>query len=441
MDIPALAGYAWIDRWHPSGEGPYTLLGKLMQANGLKPAQARTIAKPSADGGIDLLRPLPSRHGPEAHRVWGDLLQAASVSRMAPGIYSHLAGAEHFRYCSICIRRGFQAAVCQISGIQCCPLHKAPERLWTSCQHCHAPTPRYFVYDTPPTTTCPQCQVPYGGLGTGDKAMTRWASPRNLERLQPIHDWLAKVSDPARLCWTNLASWVCASLKDLEQPSIRRLAVFQVLQRLVSGPLLPGGKLPIDILGPFPAQLHIHDQTPASLTAAEYVPIASRLFGKPGSVPKTSAKYFRLPNNGVPISIQRCSVVGLQAILFWRAQHEPAWDSDPLALDPSTKLTYDSGWRMLPGSRETLTVDPALRNAYLLASWVAAQRLAKAWSASLPHWPRGATDASMFSAWFNKYALAAQRLGVWAKEGVSPVGVVVMRGDSPGTALVYFAIA
>jgi len=224
--------------WFGPGEGPYTVVAKLMLANGLTPkdmAQAlgSTLVKGMAvpvHGRtlLDLSWARPSGH------TAGDLvagLAGRCLSRANPRWWRCLAGDASFRYCAECIEVGFHSSLCQVDGLSHCPVHRTS--LLDRCRHCGSKTSRFALTaeETLGPLVCPQCGRALGAAWEPENHFRSWgqhsfdaydALGRDLQKLEQLS-----------ITWPDQGAWLLDPA-DPHSDTKRRARTFDVLTSLIS---------------------------------------------------------------------------------------------------------------------------------------------------------------------------------------------------------------
>jgi hypothetical protein len=238
------ANIAWNPSWIGPHEGGLTLAMKFAWANALDGrAASRAIS------GKSLLQNYsPKLHGrsfliPDWAHVAimgrqptiGALIAKRNLGRYA-GRLAQLIGADHtFRYCSVCIKFGYQSLLFQLDAMKLCPMHRTP--LLTVCTHCSAITPRFALtaegLDVP--FCCPACGQPYGDRFDPTLWSCRSLHEEVTHACKPILRflWQAKQSNVEWFRWDDwLGPWL--GLADQRR---KRIATFDVLRRIVPNDL------------------------------------------------------------------------------------------------------------------------------------------------------------------------------------------------------------
>ena len=149
----AACGLTWTPHWSSPGESAYTLLAKMSIAN---PLPLKTLQKVLMgtrcefdENGRVHRRTLLSNKWMIAARAdercdWSRALTQATLDDVLDLWTQRLGGDQALRYCPSCLALGFHSPLCQIEGLQVCPVHG--DTLRNTCGHCEAPMPR-FAWD------------------------------------------------------------------------------------------------------------------------------------------------------------------------------------------------------------------------------------------------------------------------------------------------------
>jgi hypothetical protein len=194
-------------------EGPYTRLGKLCIVNAMNAQQiCHALTKKSlshSDNSFHHSRSL--LHSPwlkevEANSLIGKEITAFSMDGLCGNWASRIASDEHLRFCSSCLRVGFQSSLFQIDALTRCPIHNDP--LLEHCPHCQQPTPRYALtaegFDAP--LHCARCGLPYAAFWGEKRLRYEAARTLELERLRIIARELG-ASRSLVTRWPDFDSW------------------------------------------------------------------------------------------------------------------------------------------------------------------------------------------------------------------------------------------
>jgi hypothetical protein len=294
MAIPSIGGLLWRSSWSCAGEGPYTILAKMMSVNQIQIKQVRRFLRCGDSQGSDLLTAQPRLVATGAEAEWARLVHRSSLSHRCPRFYACLAGSERLRYCPSCMANGFQPAIAQIEGIDRCPLHDEP--MLSACVTCGSKTPPYFVAPRGiiPLLDCPTCSRPLGGVEWG---LDAWRAPDGLDRLKPIHAWLERVENSGHFEWLNAGYWRSLGIHEDATLHIRR-SVFEALLQLVPTPGLSASQRTVTILGPYDSGFGSDNDL---LSAAEYENFYRQL--APSVAPEPYANDFCTPSHGVAVPI------------------------------------------------------------------------------------------------------------------------------------------
>lgn len=186
--------------WFSPGEGPFTVAAKIISANVASLSQMLSKLQVSRANSIqtrsfvcaDWLIASPS-----------PIAKILAARCFAFPQFRCAADDRAFRYCTICLNRGYQSATCQISGLQKCPIHNEP--LINHCQACGAKAPPYRLvrasFERP--LACGQCQEPLASYWKGPAGC--WSGMQGTEEYSQIEKWMRDVNSNA-LNWP-LKSW------------------------------------------------------------------------------------------------------------------------------------------------------------------------------------------------------------------------------------------
>lgn len=240
-------GWTINEGWFAPDEGPYTVLAKIIHANtssadamrrgfGMGYSQLGSKATSSL---LDLswLKKLTTAPNLTA------LLASRSLAHLSPRWWHALAGHEAFRYCPGCIGLGYQSVLCQMDGLQRCPIHRCP--LTDRCLTCTARTPTYAftLRSFEPPMICTTCKRPYaqiwdvkeGAGGQWSAALAESAAHEGLGR------WLHRLND-VELDWADRLDWLGDPRSQrLELKRYKRQACTAALASVVPAPMPLGG--------------------------------------------------------------------------------------------------------------------------------------------------------------------------------------------------------
>lgn len=429
----------WSERWTCAGEGPYTLLAKLIEANQLRGSHLQKILPwRKTYGQASLLNPWDCHPSNACPTQWTRMLANSSLAHLAPTLYKHI-GTVGFRYCRTCMASGFQAAVCQIAGIDTCPIHHEP--LVSGCRNCGASTGLYKLSsECEPSLVCHRCRFALGTSSSNSRAGPgSWGPVADVSKLEHVHEWLKRVEDRARIQWLNIDAWQGGASTDRD----RTRAVMEILLRVVPPDSLifwPGH--PVDVFGPYEVDLR---ERPSPLTLTEYGELAKEIV-PPGGI-QDYADYFRTPSTTeVPIPLRLTVPPELHAKLIWRTQFEPSvalaeLDAEPTTLHPdalSGLLGSLPDWARCIADAP----NPQLRRGLLLAAWHAAKRTANAWFGELHDLGLWKIERNTMS-WYGAFNSHLGSLGRWQRHAHCPIGMIATRDPSEpeGVFKVHFVLA
>lgn len=436
--FPSPIGIGWCSRWNVTGEGPYSLAAKILNANDLKSRYFRSVICWKSSKRVSLLDPRPTGSTIEPAATLGRILHDASLSARIPHLYSELADDQTLRYCAKCMAIGFQAAIAQIQGIERCPIHGEIHR--NTCIRCGSKTPPYFLQDgSIPGFSCRTCGAPFGGDIAIDRRLDVWTSPDNLHRLDPIHRWLTLLGNSKGISWINVSEWNATRISPEADESNRREAVFAALSTRLAESGVPESNQAqkLNALGPFRLD---SNRACKDLAQNEYDEVLQRL-----TIPNAIHQYrqnFLVPSFGVPVPIDPVVPPELHAHLIWRAQFE--WVSSTHSqlysrIDFSRNVIPD----LLNTGKTTFEFpldDRALRDGVLKAVWVAALKIAIEWHQKILFFQRQDFPPADHH-WLTSVDRWAGRLGCWKDRRYFPVGVITVTDRESGENQLYFVVA
>lgn len=231
-------GLVLVDRWQSPHEGGFTMLAKLLTVNVMSASDAATcifgvrLSQGQAQRlhGRSLVDGVWMGRSPTRSPTLSTMVASGTLSTLAGPWTAHLASDRHLRYCTLCIDRGFQSALCQITGLRRCPAHGIELR--ERCPHCDHPTPRYALCEEAFECVmhCSVCGLPLSKAW--DKgALARWTPLTDVAAYAPLERWLRRVAG-LELQWPDLVHWM-EDRSDPEAETRRRCAVFAALRHLV----------------------------------------------------------------------------------------------------------------------------------------------------------------------------------------------------------------
>lgn len=240
-------GWLVNDSWFAPDEGPYTVLAKMILANASSvDAIWRALGMSYSQLGSKSTSSLLDLDWLEQLTIAPDLaafIASRSLARLSPRWYHALAGREVFRYCPGCISLGYQSVLCQLDGLQRCPIH----RCWLTdrCLFCHARTPTYAfalrAFERP--MVCTTCNHPFAQVwdvqnGEGGQ----WqAACEESAAYEGIGRWVRQLND-AVVDWADWPQWLGDPRSQIfEQKRYKRQACAAALASAVPAPLPLGG--------------------------------------------------------------------------------------------------------------------------------------------------------------------------------------------------------
>ncbi len=434
--VPTIGGLVWCSAWSVPGEGPYTLLAKLIGANG--PSTTRRLKNTlrwKQPNGTSLLSPRLIDSAKEPALALGRFLCDASIGAHFPRVYKDLAGDRVLRYCRACMAFGFQAAVAQIDGLDFCPIHGEPYR--TSCDRCGAKTPAYVLRDGDwlPGFSCKHCGSPFGGDKAIDHRPEAWIPPVKANCLDPIQNWLKKVGDSQLIHWGNLSEWSATCLQRENDDTDRRRLVFNILRTLLPIENAPTFKAVqnLRIFGPYDLSTKQTDD----LTQIEY----DQILGHFQSSIDHYRQFLLTPSFGVAVPINPIVPPRVHARMIWRAQFERVsslYSQSYSRLDFSRNVISDL--LNVKGNFRGLTMGRRdIRHAIFSATWVAALNIAREWNRLLVD-IQGLNAYHVSDQWLVSVDRWAHRLGCWKDHGYFPIGAITLKDASAQNYKICFPI-
>lgn len=227
--------------WHAPWEGPYTRIAKLALVNVLSasnicqllfgkkllPSQAHLLH------GRSLLDGSWMERGGPIHGL-GKTIRNSATDIHCTRWLTWIASDSHLRYCSECLKAGFQTAFFQIDALHECPVHGT--EIIDYCRKCGHKTPPYALteesFKLP--LKCSQCFSPYSLDDSGESIFSRWSQFPDQKPFHEIHDWLVKVEE-SDIEWPDLDIWAPESGAEAWRVD-KRLAVFATLASLYKFP-------------------------------------------------------------------------------------------------------------------------------------------------------------------------------------------------------------
>ncbi|MCE4539653.1 hypothetical protein LXT12_20585 [Pelomonas sp. P7] len=136
------------------------------------------------------------------------LIGARSFSALSPQWCRSLADDQTFRYCPTCLGQGYQSVLCQMSGLQRCPIHDEP--LIAHCQACGAATPPYAVtveaFEQP--MVCCECNEHFAPIWRVEPgAGFTWSAVQEEGAYARLAGWVQGV-DGLQVKWPDHLNWL-----------------------------------------------------------------------------------------------------------------------------------------------------------------------------------------------------------------------------------------
>lgn len=436
--LPSSGRLVWCPQWNSVGEGPYTIVAKMLNANNLKPRYLRSAFRWKVRIGISLLDPRLNESEIEPVATFGRILRQASLAARIPHLYKELADDRHLRFCAKCMSTGFQAAIAQLPGVDRCPIHGEMHR--NSCIRCGCKTPPYFLEDSVfvPGFSCRACGAPYGGDVLMDRRLDAWASPKDLYRLDPIHRWLKRMDDSKEIHWINVSEWTVTRGSPKGAEDRKRRTVFAALNSEFLTKHSPKSKLKNkpSILGPYQIT---SNKMPQELTPDEYEGVLSRLVMPPELQQYRS--HLLTPSFGVAVPIDPIVPPELHAHLIWRAQFERV-SSLYTQLYSRSEFFRNAilGLLRVESPYYELSLEsPAITEGVLGAAWLAALEIAQEWNKTLVSLRKlNSTQANL--RWLTAVDQWANRLGCWRNRKHFPVGAIRVNNTATDEHQLYFVV-
>lgn len=435
----SLGELVWCPQWNFAGEGPYTIAAKMLNANNLTARYLRDAIRWKAGIGASLLNPQTNESESEPVATFGRILRQTSLATRIPHLYQVLADDRVLRYCTKCMRAGFQAAIAQIPGIDRCPIHGELHR--NTCIQCGSKTPPYFLEDSScrPGFSCRECGTPFGGDDLIDRRFDAWISPGDVDRLDPIHRWLKQMDDSKEIHCLNLSSWSLTSIfsEDADEQKLR--AIFRVLSSQTTGDDVPESDLEnkSNIFGPY--QLN-KNKTSQDYTKLKYARTLYKLIGLPETWKYRS--HLITPSFGVEVPVRAIVPPELHAKLILAAQFKHV----PYTCGKVKYMAYFFQ-DVIPGILNTerfkfeLPLEStAIAEGVFNAIWFAALKIAKIWNQTLV----GTQNDNSSQADINCLSTVdewANRLGCWRRRSYFPIGVIKVQDPATEEYQLYFVVS
>ncbi len=438
MSIPTFDGLIWRPRWQAPGEGPYSIVAKLLQANSISRNQLLRMLRWGSGEEHQLILSKANSPYIDKDGSIGQLIKNSSLSRRTRLIHNYLAGHEALRYCPKCIATGFQAAIAQIDGVDVCPIHGEPHL--HSCLRCGAKTPPYAIgkNERLPKFSCWKCGVPYSKGEQIDQNLDLWRPPEQIDRLDSIHRWLGKVDDLSLINWYGLLRWSTTRLLENGEREHLRRAIFAGYQKFIRDQDVPNPIIEpnIEILGGVFITKNPDSERPPPVWR---YPIPKEFINNNADQVR---KYFRTPSFGVPVPDNPIVPAKTHAHLIWRAQFvefKGHFDdfSGPQFLTPKQiRDVLYTGQTVLP---ERIYLEYSLQ-CILKATWVASERIATEWHSWLVE-NRTTSGCHNDDAWLSACNRWQHLLGRWRNFRCFPVGTVAATDQTSRNKYLYFVVA
>lgn len=434
MAIPSLNGLIWRSQWNAPGEGPYSIMAKLIHANGVPPNYFKDVIRWRHPEGASLLFPKLQRLTNERIASFGRLLNDSSIARLARYMHGEVAGDQALRYCRTCMATGFQAAIAQIDGLDVCPIHKEPHL--NSCVRCGTRTPPYYLGngDRLPRFSCWKCGAPFGNGASIDRRPDAWHPPEHLDRLEFIHQWLKKIDDYWHISWPSLTGWDTTKLLDDEYGENRRRTIFGVIIHFVPAPNVPSPTIDLNlqIFGPYRLTEDLQSKylEMPNYHFSELALESSKIDGY--------RQYFRTPSFGIPVPDDPVVPPAIHAAIIWTAQAKQfAQIQHDNAATLGLKWDKTHSHQTFFGEAKNSEL---VRQGFLAATWCAALRIATEWHQLLIDL-RKSKPSDFDDNWRIACDRWSSRLGSWIKNVFFPVGEVITRDSITGEPSLYFIVA
>ena len=441
MAIPTLGGFIWHHQWGAPGEGPYSIVAKLINANAIPASRLKKVIYWKDTEGANLLMPRPKQSLNERSASFARLIRDSSLISVLNCQNIKLANDQALRYCCKCMSSGFQAAIAQIEGFDECPIHKEPHL--SICKRCGASSPPYYLgnKDRLPRFSCRQCGYPFGGNVLIERRLDAWRPPDGFHRLDLIHEWLRKINNYQNIDGTLTSTWNTTLFLEDEEDLYWRRTVFALFCRLVPDPNIqpPKSVHNLSVFGPFtfnlsfPRPSKYETVNPSKLL--RHLPWRCKF--------EDHRQKLRMPSFGVLVPDDPAFPPSIHAKLIFHAQFE--------------HLNYsldDWGFGIWLSSRAIVEVlderyrraafkgfeDKTFVKAILEATLMAAERIANEWNRCL----RGmsSTDTARINdEWLTACTRWASRLGRWREHGYFPIGLILAKDKSSLERVIYLAVA
>lgn len=427
----------WCSRWNSFGEGPYTIVAKMLNANNLKSGYLKDAIRHRSGIGASLLDPRLNESGTDSAMAFARMLREASLAARIPHLYKDLADDQELRYCAKCMSSGFQAAIAQIPGIERCPIHGDAHR--STCIQCGHKTPPYFLEEGQlPGFSCRACGAPFGGGVPIDRKLDAWVSPSHLDRLAPIHRWLQRMDDSKVIQWMNVSKWSLTRETSEGADTHKRRAVFNVLSSQVAEGTVPKCSLEKNscLFGPYRVDLDTPSQ---DLTPAEYEGVLGRL-----TTPSELRQYrshFLTPSFGVSVPTDPIVPPELHAHLIWRAQFEAVFSTYTQWYSRSEfcRNVIPRVLNAVGNPLELSLSNSAVIDGVLGAAWLSALQIAKEWNQTLISFGKQESTRANLP-WLVAVDRWANRLGCWRGRNFFPVGLIRVKDAATEEHQIYFVV-
>jgi len=415
MPIPSLSGLVWRSAWASYGEGPYSLIAKMIVSNSIDISYFFRLDYHQRTG-INLIT--VTSEPPNAGDLWRNLFWSSSLAMRCPTLHPHISEYLRLRYCPLCIDLGFHAAVSQISAITECPIHQC--RLISNCKHCDRRIGYRADRDSIPGFLCPKCGMSLGLIGRRD-SLKIWESPMH-PSFREIDAWLEKIE--SELDFINLKNWSTCKPYD-SYGGGQQIAVMNILQKLENINII--GTAAIDVLISKVLLIDLK-RDDFEMGIDEYIFIMSELL--PPVDWKYYWRYFDDLSTTISISMYAEVPPHVHAIIIWRTQFEKMTPfRQPRGTLPHfVPSSVTSLMETTFGYSRSRTTSRFLRRAVLHAAWTASVRIAENWHRLILLNSRGIEKPRCF--WTETINSWLPLLSRWCGCGVTPIGIVFDRSES-----------
>lgn len=441
MAIPTLGGFIWHHQWNAPGEGPYSIVAKLIHANAIPASRLKEVIYWKGTEGANLLMPKPKQSLDERSASLARLIHDSSLFSSLRYQHLKLANDQALRYCCKCMSTGFQAAIAQIEGFDECPIHKEPHL--SICKRCGASTPPYYLgnKDRLPKFSCRQCGFPFGGSVLIERRLDAWRPPDELHRLNWIHTWLRKINDHQNIDGTLTSTWNTTPFLEEGEDHYWRRAVFALLCRLFPDPIIcpPKSVRNLSVFGPFPFNLSF--PRPSKYESVNPSKLLRHLPW--GCKFEDHRLKLRMPSFGVLVPDDPSVPPSIHAKIIFHAQFEHLnYDLDDWGF--GTWLSSRAIVEVLDDRYHRVAFkgfeDKTFVKAILEATLMAAERIANEWNRLLLGMSRSDTTR-INDEWLTACTRWASRLGCWREQGYFPIGLILARDNTSQERAIYLAVA